>query len=268
MTDRLVVTILGCGSSGGVPRIGNDWGLCDPNDSRNRRSRCSLLVDRISGARTTRVLIDTGPDLREQMLRENVQDLDAVLYTHAHADHLHGIDDLRVFTIRNRRRMAVYMDEPTTARALESFGYCFKTPEGSSYPAILDHHPLIVGMPCTVSGQGGGLEFNSVQVRHGDIDALVFRFNNIGYMPDVSDLSEKNVADLSGLDILIVDALRRTPHPSHFSLEDALRWIEVLKPGQAILTNMHVDMDYQTLCAELPPHIRPAYDGMKIEVGL
>ena len=268
MTDRLAVTILGCGSSGGVPRIGNDWGLCDPNNSRNRRTRCSILVDRTSASGTTRVLIDTGPDLREQMLRENVQDLDAVLYTHAHADHLHGIDDLRVFTIGSHKRMPVFMDEPTTARAREAFGYCFKTPEGSSYPPILDHHPLIAGMPFDVSGAGGSFGFNSVRVPHGDIDALAFRFNNVAYMPDVSYLSDKNVADLSGLDILIIDALRRTPHPSHFSLEDALRWIEVLKPERAILTNMHVDMDYETLCRELPVSVRPAHDGMKVEFGL
>lgn len=263
MSRPLEVTILGCGSSGGVPRIGNDWGLCDPNEPKNRRLRCSILVEQIGPNGTTQVLIDTGPDLREQMLNANIQDLDAVLYTHAHADHLHGIDDLRVFTIRNRKRMPVYMDAVTTRRAHEAFGYCFKQPEGSSYPPILDHHVLEAGRNCEIGGAGGTISFLPITVHHGDIDALAFRFNGIGYMPDVSDLSRDAAQSLSDLDTLIIDALRRTPHPSHFSLDDALGWIEKLRPRKAVLTNMHVDMDYQTLQSELPDGVIPAFDGMK-----
>lgn len=268
MSDRLDVTILGCGSSGGVPRIGNDWGACDPDEPKNRRKRCSVLVERTGPQGKTTVLIDTGPDLRQQMLEADVQHLDAVLYTHSHADHLHGIDDLRVFTIRNRMRMPVYMDEPTFDRAISAFKYCFETPHGSSYPPILDRHELQAEKECVIEGAGGPISFLPVEVVHGEIKSLGFRFADIAYLPDVSDILESSRAGFSELDVLIVDALRRTPHPSHFSLDDALAWIAHLTPKRAILTNMHNDMDYGTLCKELPEGIVPAYDGMRFSIAL
>ncbi|GGB44727.1 phosphoribosyl 1,2-cyclic phosphodiesterase [Roseibium aquae] len=264
MNAALTVTILGCGSSGGVPRIGNDWGQCDPREPRNRRLRCSILVERASAAGKTRVLVDTGPDLREQMLRAEISELDGVLYTHSHADHLHGIDDLRVFTIRNRKRMPVYMDRPTYDRAATAFGYCFASPPGSAYPPILDFHGLHAGQAVAVSGEGGEIPALPVEVEHGDINALGFRFGDLGYLPDVSDIPDDAVPHFQGLQTLIIDALRHRPHPSHFCLDDALSWIERLAPARAILTNMHNDMDYATLCTGLPPHVTPAFDGMQV----
>lgn len=266
MSGEICVTILGCGSSGGVPRIGNDWGDCDPDEPKNRRKRCSLLVERTGKQGKTTVLIDTGPDLRQQMLEANVQHLDAVLYTHAHADHLHGIDDIRPFAIRNRQRVPVYMDSATYKRAHSAFGYCFETPHGSSYPPILDRQELLEGVDCVIDGAGGPISFLPIEVQHGEIKALGFRFYGVAYLPDVSDIMEEAKDYFSELDTFILDSLRRTPHPSHFSLADALAWIEHLKPRNAILTNLHNDMDYGTLATELPDHIVPAYDGMKLTV--
>ncbi|MEJ8476889.1 MBL fold metallo-hydrolase [Roseibium algae] len=263
MSDTLTVTILGCGSSGGVPRIGNDWGACDPENPKNNRKRCSILVERISLSGTTAVLIDTGPDLRQQMLDADIQNIDAVLYTHAHADHLHGVDDLRMFSIRHRKRMPAYMDETTYQRADLAFGYCFRTPEGSSYPPILERHTLQNGAEVTVDGEGGPLAFLPIEVQHGEIKALGFRFHDIAYLPDVSSISTEAAAHFADLDVWILDSLRRTPHPSHFNLDDALAWIEKLRPKCSILTNMHNDLDYEPLTNELPVSVSPAFDGLK-----
>jgi len=267
MEGELKVTILGCGSSGGVPRIGNDWGKCDPQEPRNRRRRCSILVEKTGGNGTTRVLIDTGPDMRQQLLDAEVSSVDAVLYTHHHADHLHGIDDLRVFAIMTRQKVAVHMDEATSARAHEAFDYCFSTPPGSSYPPILDEHRIVAGEETVIAGAGGPISFLPVPVHHGDISSLGFIFDGIGYLPDVSEIPENSISAFSGLDTWIIDALRRTPHPSHFSLDDALTWIRDLAPVTAVLTNMHIDMDYKTLCAELPAGVEPAYDGMVLKTS-
>lgn len=265
MSRDLTVTILGCGSSGGVPRIGNDWGACDPNEPRNRRRRCSILVERRGFNGVTTVLIDTGPDMRQQMLDTNVQTLDAVLYTHAHADHLHGIDDLRVFTIRTRSRVPVYMTEVTRERAETAFGYCFQTPAGSSYPPILEPHSLVPDVECVVDGAGGPITFLPIEIEHGDIHSLAFRVGDLAYLPDVSAIPDTSKAHFAGLKVFILDALRRRPHPSHFSLDDALNCLAEFAPEKSILTNLHNDLDYETLCNELPHHIRPAFDGMQID---
>lgn len=267
MSGQITVTILGCGSSAGVPRVGNDWGTCDPNEPKNRRKRCSILIERKGEAGKTTVLIDTGPDLRQQLLDTHVQHLDGVLYTHAHADHLHGIDDLRPFAIRNRKRVPVYMDNATYRRAHAAFGYCFETPHGSSYPPILDRQVLAAGKEFVIEGAGGPIRFLPIEVEHGDIKSLGFRFAGIAYLPDVSDILEDAKLGFSKLDVFILDSLRRTSHPSHFSLADALAWIDHLKPKNAILTNMHNDMDYASLCQELPEHVVPAYDGMQISAN-
>jgi len=265
MSVRL--TILGCGSSGGVPRIGNDWGLCDPAEPKNRRLRCSLLVEKYGDNGCTTVLIDTGPDLREQLLTADVQRLDAVLYTHAHADHLHGIDDLRAFMVRDRRRIQVHMDAPTYAKARHAFDYCFETPPGSNYPPILDRHPMEAGRVVTIDGPGGSLQFLPVEVRHGEINALGFRIGNAAYVPDISSFFDQSLDSLQGLDVLILDCLRRRPHPSHFNLDDALEWTAKLAPERTIFTNLHNDLDYAALTDELPAGIEPAFDGLQIEFG-
>ncbi|ADZ70709.1 MBL fold metallo-hydrolase [Polymorphum gilvum] len=268
MSARLEITILGCGSSGGVPRLGNDWGDCDPAEPRNRRLRCSILVRRLGAGGATTVLVDTGPDMRQQLLDADVEDLDAVLYTHAHADHLHGIDDLRMLAIRHRRRVPVYMDEKTSRRAHAAFGYCFATPPGSSYPPILDEVRLTAGVPAVIDGAGGALSFLPIEVNHGEIDALGFRFEDVAYLPDVSEIPEVAVTQFAGLRLWIVDALRHKPHPSHFCLTDALTWIADLAPRRAVLTNMHNDMDYAALVRDLPAGVEPAHDGMIIELPL
>ena len=260
----LRLTILGCGSSGGVPRVGNDWGACDPRESKNRRRRCSVLVEQHGNNGTTRVLVDTSPDLREQLLDAKVKALDGVIFTHDHADHMHGIDDLRPLVIRNRKRIPVHADEPTCETLRKRFGYCFLSPEGSIYPPILELNEFDHGKPLAIDGAGGALEIMPIPVIHGPTPALGFRFGAIAYIPDVSDIPPASVDLLQGLDMLLLDALRYTPHISHFNVETALEWIERLKPRSAILTNLHCDIDYATLNVELPDGVTAAYDMMRI----
>ncbi|MEM9584185.1 MAG: MBL fold metallo-hydrolase [Pseudomonadota bacterium] len=257
-------TILGCGSSGGVPRLGGHWGDCDPQNPKNRRNRCSLLVEKDGPEGTTTVLIDTSPDLRHQLLAAEVGRLDGVIYTHDHADHVHGIDDLRMIVFNMRERVPVWANEATSKALLHRFGYVFETPPGSGYPPILDLNPIEGDV--TVDGPGGAVTFTPFEVQHGTIKSLGFRIGDVAYLPDVSDLKDGRKA-MHGLDVLIIDALRRTPHPSHSHLDNTLAWIADLEPKRAVLTNMHIDLDYETLEAETPDHITPAYDGMVIEVA-
>lgn len=261
---RLRFTVLGCGSSGGVPRIGNLWGDCDPANPKNRRSRCSLLVERVTQLGTTRILIDTSPDMRDQLLRADVASLDAVVYTHNHADHVHGIDDLRQIVLHNGKRLPVWADLPMQAALFARFGYAFVQPEGSSYPPICEMQ--LINGPFTITGDGGEITLSPFQVEHGDIDSLGFRIANACYLPDVSAIPDAALPMLESLDLWILDALRRKPHPTHFHLERALDWIARMHPKAAILTNLHNDLDYVTLEAETPPHVRAAYDGMTVEL--
>lgn len=261
MTRRF--TILGCGSSGGVPRLGGHWGDCDPKNPKNRRRRCSLLVEQDGPDGTTTVLIDTSPDLREQLLDADIGRLDGVIYTHSHADHVHGIDDLRMVVFNMRERVKVWADAETSDALMNRFGYVFETPPGSGYPPILDLNAI--DGDTTITGPGGPITFTPFEVQHGTIRSLGFRIDDVAYLPDVSDLDTGRKA-MHGLDVLIIDALRRTPHPSHSHLDNTLAWIADLEPKQAILTNMHIDLDYETLDAETPDHVTPAYDGMTIVV--
>ncbi|NVO14030.1 MAG: MBL fold metallo-hydrolase [Rhodoplanes sp.] len=263
----LAVTILGCGSSGGVPRPALGWGVCDPTNPKNRRRRCSLLVERDGADGRTRVLVDTGPDLREQLIDANVDWLDGVLYTHEHADHTHGVDDLRGLFMHKRRRLDLYLDEATWRVMLARFGYCFVTPPGSAYPPIANEHRIAPGHPVTIAGQGGSITALPFLQDHGDIPSLGFRFGGVAYSSDLVDLPEESVALLHGLDLWIIDALRWRPHPTHFSVEQALAWIERLAPKRAILTNMHSDLDYEELKSRLPAHVEPAYDGMRLRLA-
>lgn len=267
MDGTLIVTVLGCGSSPGVPRIGGGWGACDPSNPKNRRRRCSVLVQRFgANGAVTSVLVDTSPDLREQALDAGIGELDGVIYTHAHADHLHGIDDLRGFVINMRRRVDVYADAATTERLHEAFGYCFATPAGSEYPPILNAHPIRAGEPLTIEGAGGAISALPIIQAHGRITSLALRFGDFCYSPDVSALDEAAITAMQGLDTWIVDALRYVPHPSHFSVSEALDWIERLAPRRAFLTHMHVDLDYEELRRRLPDHVEPAFDGLRFEV--
>ncbi|MFV0280084.1 MAG: MBL fold metallo-hydrolase [Rhodoblastus sp.] len=282
----LSFTILGCGSSAGVPRVAQGWGDCDPANPRNRRRRCALGVSRTGAAgvsRTgaagvsragagkgrredaTQIVVDLGPDIREQLLAAQMERLDAVLLTHAHADHIHGIDDVRPYVIAQGQMLPVYMDAPTAHGVREKFGYIFETPEGSNYPPLLLENRIVPGEEFAVQGAGGPIEALPILFRHGDIDALGFRFGNVAYSPDVSDIPPESAALLEGLDLWILDALRYRRHPSHLTVAQALSWIERLKPRRAILTNLHTDLDYATLAAELPDHVMPAHDGLRIE---
>ncbi|MCR9080755.1 MAG: MBL fold metallo-hydrolase [Hyphomonadaceae bacterium] len=263
MDRQLKITLLGTGSSGGVPRVGGDWGACDPSEPKNRRLRCSALVetwDSETPDQKTIVLIDTSPDLREQLLDAEVQRLDAILFTHDHADQTHGIDDVRALAIRNRAQIKAYMDAPTHATLFPKFQYAFEGKGG--YPPIIDVQPLIAPFePVSVSGPGGALDCLPLDQEHGWIRSLGFRFRNIAYCNDLNALPDETMEHLAGLDLLIIDALRYTPHPSHAHLEQTLEWIETLKPRHSVITNLHVDFDYRTLKAELPAGVEPAFDG-------
>lgn len=268
--EKLIIRILGCGSSGGVPRIGNQWGACDPSEPKNRRSRSSILVTRNGDQGSTRILVDTSPDLREQLLAADCAALDAVLYTHDHADQCHGLDDLRPIAYATRRQVPVYMNDTTRKTLHERFRYAFFQAEGSVYPAILDDHDMPSGNQWSeIPGKGGVIPFRPFEVNHGpNFIALGFRIGNLAYTPDISDIPDESLPTLEGLDTWIIDALRLDPHPTHFNLETALSWVHRMQPRKAILTNLHVDMDYQTLCRELPDGVVPAYDGMEVEVGI
>jgi phosphoribosyl 1,2-cyclic phosphate phosphodiesterase len=256
----LKLTILGCGTSGGVPRVGNHWGACDPANPKNRRRRCSLLAERAGVGGATAALVDTSPDLRQQLLDAGVGWLDGVLYTHDHADHTHGIDDLRQVAFNGKRRVNVYYDELTGQQLRERFHYCFAS--RSEYPAILDGHVIRAGERVSIAGAGGAIEALPFRQIHGQGETLGFRFGGIAYSPDVSDLPDESLSALVGLDVWILDALRYTPHPSHLTVEQALGYIARVKPKRAVLTHMHVDLDYETLRRELPEGVEPAYDGM------
>ncbi len=259
-------TILGCGSSMGVPRVALGWGDCDPNNPKNRRRRCSLLVEKTAASgQTTRLLVDATPDLREQLLDARIEELDAVLLTHEHADHTHGIDDLRPFFVKTRKPVDIYMDEPT-ARAMHArFGYCFRTPPGSQYPPTLREHRLTPGKAMTIDGKGGPIDVLPILQDHGDIPSLGFRFGNLAYSCDIKGLPADSLPLMAGLDLWIVDALRIHPHPSHMNLAESLDWIARVKTKRAILTNLHCDLDYEALRRQLPSHIEPAFDGMVVE---
>ncbi len=261
----LRLTILGCGSSAGVPRVGQGWGACDPANPRNRRRRCSALVERVGPSGVTTVLVDAGPDLREQLIDADVRHVDAVLITHPHADHIHGIDDLRPLYLTAGRRIDMHMDEPTALIVRNAFSYIFQTPSGSSYPPIATDLRIAAGNPCQIEGRGGTIEAAPFDLDHGEISALGFRFGSLAYTSDVKRIPEASRPFLEGLEVWIVDALRYRTHPSHFSLDEALAEIENMRPRRAILTNLHTDLDYETLMKRLPPHIVPDYDGMRVE---
>lgn len=268
MGDRLRVTILGCGSSPGVPRINGDWGACDPANPKNRRRRASAMVERIaaSGA-VTRFVIDTGPDLRKQMIDAGVDRLDAVVLSHPHADHIHGIDDVRGFFLVQRQLIPTWADDATMERLRQSFGYCLETPPGSNYPPILAPNRIEHGQSFRIDGLGGPIDILPLPVGHGDIVSLGFRIGSLAYISDISLLPPASASQLLDLDVLIIDALQPRPHYSHFSLGQALECIEMLAPRRGVLTHMHIPLDYDAVARETPDHVEPAFDGMEIELA-
>jgi phosphoribosyl 1,2-cyclic phosphate phosphodiesterase len=258
-------TMLGCGSSPGVPRPNGDWGACDPNEPRNRRRRTALLVQRISENGITTVVIDTGPDFREQMIGAGVTHIDGVVYTHAHADHIHGIDDLRTFVLANSARAQVFADQRTLDHLTNSFNYIFERQKGSDYPPIVDAHLIETGKEFSIAGKGGAITLTPFGLQHASLRIKGFRIGALAYCTDVSGFPDKTLPLVTGVDVLIIGALQYNSHPSHFSLGQALEWIQRLAPKRAVLTHMHIPLDYQTVLAETPPHVEPGYDGLIIE---
>ncbi|MGE0719267.1 MAG: MBL fold metallo-hydrolase [Alphaproteobacteria bacterium] len=251
------VTMLGCGGSGGVPLVGGVWGNCDPAEPRNRRRRASILVEQGG----TTLVVDTGPDFREQMLSADVRSLDAVLFTHAHADHSHGIDDLRAVNRMMGRPIAVHGDAATLRQLRERFAYAFRPIEAGShfYKPTLEAHEI--GGPFRV----GDIDVVPFEQDHGYSRTLGFRFGRIGYSTDVVRLDEAAFAALAGIDVWIVDCLREEPHPTHSHLARTLEWIERVRPRRAILTHMTELLDYASLRARLPEGVEPGYDGLVVQ---
>ncbi len=273
MTLRM--TILGCGSSGGVPRVGGDWGVCDPAEPKNRRMRCSVLVEQWAGEeepaqdQRTILLVDTSPDLREQLLLSGTARLDALLFTHEHADQTHGIDDVRALAYRMAQRIPTYMDRPTHDEVANRFHYLFKTPEGRVHPPILDLQPLIKnGSKIEIEGPGGTITAEFLSVSHGPTPSGGFIFNGkMAYTPDVWSIDDETLQRLTEIDIWVMDALRYNEHPTHAHADRCMQWIARTQTQKAVLTNLHIDMDYQALSSELPGRHCVAYDGMRLAIG-
>jgi phosphoribosyl 1,2-cyclic phosphate phosphodiesterase len=266
VTGVLEVTILGCGSSGGVPRADGDWGACDPANPKNLRSRCSLLVrrrDERADAETT-VIVDTSPDLRLQTADAGAKRLDGIVFTHDHADQVHGIDDVRAFFIRQRARIPAFCDAATDASLMCRFGYIFEGEGG--YPAICDRRRLPPhGTRWAVEGPSGAIPVVTFDQDHGGVRSVGYRFGDVAYSSDVVNLDEAAFDALAGVEVWVVDALRYRPHPTHAHVERTLEWIARVKPRRAILTNMHIDLDHDALSAQLPAGVEVAYDGLRFE---
>ena len=251
------VTVLGCGASWGVPAIGPDWGRCDPSDPRNRRRRCSLLVE----SRGQTLLIDTAPDLREQLLDTGAARLDAVLLTHAHADHLHGIDDLRIVNRLIGKPLPFHASAEALAEVERRFGYALQAaPEKPLY------RPALIAQPIDGPFTAAGMPVVAFAQNHGYTTSLGFRIGPLGYSTDVTELDDDAFAALAGIELWVVDCMRREAHPTHSHLAKTLAWIERVQPRRAVLTHMDQSMDYRELSAELPPGVEPGYDGLAIEV--
>jgi phosphoribosyl 1,2-cyclic phosphate phosphodiesterase len=252
------VRILGCGTSSGVPRVGNDWGLCDPANPKNRRRRVSILVEHDG----TRILVDTGPDLREQLLDADVADVEAVIWTHDHADHCHGIDDLRQLYHARGRPVPGYARQETLDSLQIRFAYAFEGKGG--YPAVAEPRLLPDHMNLN------GLSVRTIDQPHGGITTAGLRFDaggkTIVYSTDFNELTPEMHMAFQGADLWIVDTLRRKPHPSHPHLAQSLGWIADVRPKRALLTHMDNTMDYEALRVELPDGVEPAYDGQEVVV--
>ena len=272
MTVVTRLTLLGTGSSGGVPRANGDWGDCDPSNPRNRRRRCSAMLeharsaeDLATGEAVTRVVIDTAPDFREQMISTGVRRLDGVLLTHEHADQTHGIDDVRAFALLQRQRIPVWMDNRTAEIMLSRFSYAFVAPKGSIYPPILDARRELEPLKSIeIDGPGGTMTVTPFDQEHGPIRSLGFLCDGLAYSADISDLPDESVELLQGVECWAVDALREEHHPTHYTVSDALAAIRKVGAAQAVLTNLHITLDYQRLSEKLPSGIECGYDGIQI----
>ena len=252
--------ILGCGSSMGVPRPDGYFGKCDPKNKKNYRSRCSALIK----TKNENVLIDTSPDLRNQLIKNKIDKIDKVLYSHMHADQTHGINDLRVFYIQNKKTIPVYADNPTKRYLLNTFKYCF-TNNNREYPAIIKLNSIQKKL--TIKDGKKLLKIKSIPVKHGKVKSICYIIDKkLAYISDISDINEKDFKYFKNLKYLIIDCLWLKFHPSHLNLESSLKFIDIFKPKKAILTNLHSDLDYNFLKKRLPKNIIPAFDGMTIDL--
>jgi len=255
---KTFLTILGCGSSMGVPRADGFWGSCDKNNKKNYRTRSSALISRGNN----NVLIDTSPDLRFQLLKNKIKNLSSVLYTHLHADQTHGINDLRVFFLNNKKKIDIYADKKTLKYLKKNFSYSFKNRFG--YPAIAKANKLK-----NIFSLGSGnqlISFEAIKVKHGKINSIGYIFNNSAYIADCNELSKPNIERLKNLKYFIIDCLRLKSHPSHFCFDEVLSILKEIKPKNTILTNLHSDLDYNILLKKSPINVKPAFDGLKIQL--
>ncbi len=257
------VTILGCGGSGGVPlangKPGGDWGVCDPGNPKNRRQRVSVLVE--AGGQT--LLIDASPDLRQQMLQNHIEKIDAVLFTHAHADHCHGLDELRNMVAYGKKPIPAYMDNATRQLLTTRFAYAFAS---SADPESL-YRPLMIDREIDGPFQVGPLTVIPFSQNHGPEDTLGFRIGPMAYSTDVKTLDQTAFDVLAGVDLWIVDCLRDTPHPTHSHTEQTFGWIETVKPRRAVLTHLNHQIDYEDLRRRCPPGVEPGYDGLVVDLA-
>ena len=252
--------LLGCGSSMGVPRSDGYFGKCNPKNKKNYRSRCSALIQ----TKNETVLIDTSPDLRQQLIDNNIKRIDKVFYSHMHADQTHGINDLRVFYIRNKKTIPVYADNPTKKYLLNTFKYCFQN-TSKDYPATLRLNSITSKL--TLKDGKKKLLVKPIEVKHGKVNSICYIIDNkLAYISDVSSISKKDYKHFKNLKYLIIDCLWLRYHPSHLNLESSLKFIEIFKPKKAILTNLHTDLDYDYLKKVLPKNIKPAFDGLTINL--
>ena len=252
------LTFLGCGSSMAVPRADGYWGFCNKKNIKNYRTRCSVLISKGNN----NILIDTSPDLRFQLLRNKIRNISSVLYTHKHADQTHGINDLRVFFIKNKKKIKIYADKITLSHLKNNFSYLFN--DGIEYPAILNANKL--KSKFSLGSKKELIKFKSIKVRHGKINSIGYIFANTAYISDCNELSNSNLNKLKNLKYFIIDCLKFNPHPSHFSLSEVLDVLKEIKPTNAILTNLHSDLDYDILLQKLPINVKPAFDGLKIQL--
>ncbi len=255
----LKFTILGCGSSLGVPRADGFFGKCDPKEKKNLRTRCSALIN----FKNFNILIDTSPDLRNQLISNKIKTIDKVFYSHPHADQTHGINDLRIFYLKNRKKIPVFADMITQNYLKSTFGYCFK--KSFDYPATLELKNL-KKKHIFINNKKKVL-IHSISVKHGKINSMSFIINNkCAYVSDASSIFTKDFKYFKNIKYFIIDCLRYKAHPSHFNLSGVLSLIKLLQPKKTILTNLHTDLDYRTLINLLPKNVVPAYDGMTFNI--
>ena len=252
--------ILGCGSSMGVPRSDGDFGKCDPNEKKNYRTRCSAFLK----SKKNNILIDTSPDLRNQLISNKIKNIDKVFYSHMHADQTHGINDLRVFFIKNKKTIPIYADKATSKYLLKTFSYCFKK-TFNEYPPILNLNS--VKKKIDIKDGRKKISITSISVKHGKVNSICYIINKkLAYISDVSEINKKDFKYFKNLNYLIIDCLWYKKHPSHFNFDDSLKFIKIFKPKKAILTNLHSELDYNILKSKLPKNIVPAYDGLTINL--